>query len=375
MKILKSEFISEDLRNRIYSGEFNATHRLPSENDLSVYYGCSRPTLRKALDSLEACHLITRRQGLGSFLTAEGLQPFSKKITSDGAPALFGLVFPGLGANYVFDLICSELARILAQHDCSLVWGGNVQPKSKTLMDDVKQICSKYLELKVDGVFFSPIEYTPLRDEINNYILHIFEDAHIPVVLIDSDVVDFPQRSAHDLVSIDHIQSSYQVVHHMLEQQNNEIHFISPPMSNRTIKLRQIGFREALYDKNIHVDRELVHEGDPGDIDFVKSILDRGSKGILCSNDGTAVKLLQTLHILHVKVPKDLIVAGFDNLSYLSQIRTPLTSIAQPIEMISQEAVQIMLDRIKEPHRLYKTVRYPGVLICRRSTNFGAEQE
>ncbi|MBN2877650.1 MAG: GntR family transcriptional regulator, partial [Bacilli bacterium] len=57
VKILKSESISEDLRNRIYSGEFNATHRLPSENDLSAYYGCSRPTLRKALDSLESSHL------------------------------------------------------------------------------------------------------------------------------------------------------------------------------------------------------------------------------------------------------------------------------------------------------------------------------
>lgn len=371
MKVLKSAFIHEDLKNRIYSGEFNASSRLPSEKELAEYYGCSRPTLRKALASLEGCNLIARQQGVGSFLTSKGQHSSHEIQTASENSALFGIVFPGLGMSYVFDMFCSEVARILAQKDCSLVWGGSLVPASPTLWQDVRQICSKYIELNVDGVFFSPIEYTPLRDEINSFIVETFDRAHVPVVLIDSDIYDFPKRSAHDLVSLDHVQSSYILAKYMITQNIQNLHFLSPPMSARTIRLRQIGLREALFEAGIPIDPTRFHEGDPKDVQFIQSILDTGAQGIICSNDGTAIALLETLTSLGVSVPKDLIVSGFDNLSYLSHIKTPLTSIAQPTEMISSEAVRMMLDRIKNPARPPRTLRIAGVLVERRSTKYG----
>lgn len=373
MKILKSTFIYEDLKNRIYSGEFNTSSRLPSETELAEYYGCSRPTLRKALVSLEGSSLIARQQGLGSFLTPKGHHSSQEIKDAPETSALFGIMFPGLGMSYVFDLFCSEVARILAQKDCSLVWGGSIAPTSSTLWQDVRQICSKYIELKVDGVFFSPIEYTPIRDEINSFILDTLDQAHVPVVLIDSDIYDFPQRTAHDLVSLDHVQSSYVLAKFMIAQNIQNLHFLSPPMSARTIRLRHIGLREALFEAGIPIDPARFHEGNPKDIQFVQSILDAGAQGIICSNDGTAITLLETLTTLGVSVPRDLIVSGFDNISYLSHIKTPLTSIAQPTEMISSEAVRMMLDRIKHPTRPPRTMKIPGILVERRSTRYGYE--
>ena len=371
MAVLKSEVIYEDLKNRICAGEFNQTLKLPSEKVLSEYYGCSRPTLRKALKTLEMQKIITRRQGAGSFITSSGQKLSQKKNVKREQSSLFGIIFPSLGDNYVFDSICGEVTRILAQENCSLVWGGTVIPSSVTLFEDVIQICAKYIELKVEGVFFCPIEYTSLRDEVNTYVLETFAAAQIPLVLIDSDIVDFPERTAHDLVSLDHMKASYIVTKHMIDQNVRNIHFLSPPASARTIKLRQIGYREALYDAGISIQSERIHEGSPHDISFVKNILAMGAQGIVCSNDGTAVTLLHSLHTLGVQVPQDMVVAGFDNLSYLSQIRTPLTSILQPIELISREAVQLMISRITQPSRPTRAVRFPGVLIVRCSTKFG----
>jgi LacI family transcriptional regulator len=192
------------------------------------------------------------------------------------------------------------------------------------------------------------------------------------VVLIDSDVVDFPKQSHHDLVSLDHVQASYTITKHMIEQNIRNIHFLSPPMSAKTIKLRQIGFREALFDYGLPIDPLVFHQADPRDPIAVRSIISLGAQGILCSNDGTAITLLETLRSLDVVVPRDMVVAGFDNLSYLSQIRTPLTSISQPTELISQEAVRLMLARVKHPQRPFRTVRFPGTLIIRRSTRYGS---
>jgi len=375
LKTIKSDAIYDDLKYRIYSGEFNGTTRLPSETELSAFYACSRPTLRKALEVLVADGLVVQRQGAGSFLTEMGISISQATEIPSIKTSLFGIVFPGLGVNYVFDIICNEVTRILAQSNCSLVWGGTVMPNSPTLMDEVRKICAKYVELQVDGVFFSPIEYSPLSTSVNEYILDTFSQAQIPVVLIDSDVVEFPKQSHHDLVSLDHVQASYVITKHMIEQNIRQIHFLSPPMSAKTIKLRQIGFREALFDCGLAVDSQIFHQADPRDPIAVRSIVSSGAQGILCSNDGTAITLLDTLRRLEVAVPRDLVVAGFDNLSYLSQIRTPLTSISQPTELISQEAVRLMLARVKHPHRPFRTVRFPGTLIVRRSTRFGSESD
>lgn len=375
MKTIKSDAIYDDLKYRIYSGEFNSAGRLPSETELSAFYACSRPTLRKALEVLVADGLVVQRQGAGSFLTEKGLSIAQTTEIPTIKTSLFGIVFPGLGVNYVFDIICNEVTRILAQSNCSLVWGGTVMPNSPTLMDEVRKICAKYVELQVDGVFFSPIEYSTISTAVNEYILDTFSHAQIPVVLIDSDVVEFPKQSHHDLVSLDHVQASYIITKHMIEQNIRNIHFLSPPMSAKTIKLRQIGFREAMFDCGLPIDSLVFHQADPRDPIAVRSIISLGAQGILCSNDGTAITLLDTLRSLEVAVPKDLVVAGFDNLSYLSQIRTPLTSISQPTELISQEAVRLMLARVKHPHRPFRTVRFPGTLIIRRSTRYGSESD
>lgn len=64
----RHEQVSDWLRERIASGEFQPNDRLPSESQLVEQFGVSRITVRRALQTLEHEHLIYRRQGLGSFV-------------------------------------------------------------------------------------------------------------------------------------------------------------------------------------------------------------------------------------------------------------------------------------------------------------------
>ena len=371
MKVQKCDVVYGNLKARIHAGEFNVARRLPSELELARYYGCSRPTLRKALELLESDHIIVRKQGSGSFLSSEGMETRNTLEVPERKSGLYGIIFPSLGANYVFDIICSEITKVLAQHDCSLVWGGVVVPSSIRLMDEIEQICAKYIELKVDGVFLAPIEYTPLRDSVNSYIEQVFATANIPLVLNDSDLYEFPRRSVYDLVSLDHVEAGYMITAHMIESHARNIHFLSPPMSAHAVKLRQMGYREALYDADIPLRHERIHVGDPSDTECVSRILVFEPQAILCSNDGTAIKLQETLRRCGMRVPHDIAVAGFDNLSYLAQIRVPLTSVSQPTDRISREAVRLMLERKANRNRPARTVRLSGHLVVRKSTSFG----
>jgi GntR family transcriptional regulator len=65
---LAYERISEDLTERIESGEMNPGERLPGEHDLAARYGVTRMTVRHALSSLVERGLIYRRHGVGTFV-------------------------------------------------------------------------------------------------------------------------------------------------------------------------------------------------------------------------------------------------------------------------------------------------------------------
>lgn len=60
--------ISDQLRTLIQAGEFPVGSRLPSERDLSVQLGVSRPSLREALIALEVQGYIEVRMGSGIYV-------------------------------------------------------------------------------------------------------------------------------------------------------------------------------------------------------------------------------------------------------------------------------------------------------------------
>jgi GntR family transcriptional regulator len=65
--------IAEDLRARIRSGELSAGTRLDNQRALARQFGVTLMTLRQALEVLERDDLISRRHGLGTFVTAPSI--------------------------------------------------------------------------------------------------------------------------------------------------------------------------------------------------------------------------------------------------------------------------------------------------------------
>ena len=82
--------LRDALAERIATGQWKPSKIIPNENDLAREFGVSVGTMRKALDLLEDEHLITRRQGRGTFVNdpaADGLvNRFSKICGTDGKP-------------------------------------------------------------------------------------------------------------------------------------------------------------------------------------------------------------------------------------------------------------------------------------------------
>ena len=75
-----SEIIAERLAEMILDGTYAAGERLPSEREMAKQFDVSRPSLREAIQMLEAKGLISRRQGGGNFICEQLQQGLSDPL-------------------------------------------------------------------------------------------------------------------------------------------------------------------------------------------------------------------------------------------------------------------------------------------------------
>jgi GntR family transcriptional regulator, histidine utilization repressor len=91
--------IRDDIEARIMSGEWPPGHRVPVEHELMSEYGCSRMTVSKALSTLAANGLITRRKRAGSVVAG----PSTERAVLESQD--FALEAARAGTVYRFEIL------------------------------------------------------------------------------------------------------------------------------------------------------------------------------------------------------------------------------------------------------------------------------
>ena len=360
----KHRDISRQLRADIAAGRYAAGARLPSEPQLVKRFGVSRPTVGRALLDLQNEGLIERRAGSGTYV--KGNAP----VQAASSTRQLGLLIPGLDTTEIFQLICGELASLARVHDYSLLWGGSTHPRQDTdaSLEHADELCQQFIERRVSGVFFAPYELLPGQEEANRRLAVSLRQAGIPVVLLDRDLMPFPNRSDFDLVGLDNMAGGYLLAEHLIKLGCRRLHFVARPRSAPTVDARIAGVREALVRHRLDLDPGWLHIGDPGDTKFVRKLTaGKQADACICANDDTAARLLRSLEASGVKVPRDVRVVGFDDAKYATLVSPPLTTIHQPCREIALIAFRAMLERIAEPTLPARSLALTPRLVVRES--------
>ncbi len=357
----KYKRIYQQLRELLSSGVYTEGHKLPSENELVEKFGASRPTVRRALAQLETEGFVEKKMGSGTVVSQR----------ANHKSLVFGLLIPELGMTEIFEPICRGISQsqIGSHHD--LLWGPTfVAGGSKE--SQAVSLCRYYIERKVSGVFFAPMEHFEGRDEVNLQIVRAFDEAQIPVVLLDRDIAIFPSRSKYDVIGIDNRRAGYILTEHLLVTGARRVAFLARPYSAHTVDIRLVGYREALVAHLGDQAQSLIKWADPSDVLAIRDFLDRAQPdAIICANDYTAAQLMITLNDLGLQVPAQIRIAGLDDVKYAKLLQTPLTTIHQPCQEIGSAALLAMLDRIARPNAPSRDVRVDFQLMVRKSTDPG----
>ena len=352
--------ILETLKRDILSGKYN--HALPSVGALVRKYGVARATVHHSLEELFHQGLISRRQGSGTFV--------KKRIAS----RKIGLIVPGVAVTDFFKPVVSEINRLTRDAGYELRFGEVWSEVREERIAQVRELAAEFIKGNFAGVIYEPLA-GPIGEEINPHILELFDKKKIPVVLLDCDIAPFPERSHYDVVGVNDIEAGARIARHLMSVGAKHIHFLICSLCPTTFTNRLAGAESQLKLAGVKMPKGgnvLYAEAD--DLRALKRYLKKQTRrpdAFICSNDAIAAVFKQTLEKAGLRVPEDVMLTGFADLSVASLMTPPLTTVRQNREQMAQAAFCRLIERIANTSLPPCDIFLPATLVVRGSTTKG----
>jgi LacI family transcriptional regulator len=217
------------------------------------------------------------------------------------------------------------------------------------------------LAKQIDGIVLaSTAALIEVVDEI--------QAANVPVVVIDH----IPAGRSVSVVLVDNYRGGYLAGAHLIRLGHQHVGCITPPPKVGTTIDRVQGFRQAFAEVGIRLCDSVFVAGDfeyhSGELG-IRELLTRHPEvtAVYAVNDDMALGVIKGLHRLGRRVPDDVSVIGFDNISYTTVVTPELTTIAQPMTEIGQHVVELLLKQIHDPASAPEVVVLEPSLIERES--------
>jgi len=194
---------------------------------------------------------------------------------------------------------------------------GNTDYNPKRMAGCIRRM----VERKVDGVAIMTSEADPaLVTELTR--------RNIPTVFMDTGKTG--PHSAN--IRIDYAQGIHEALQHLFALNHRRIAFIAGPMHLQSAQVRHAAFRDALRAHGIVPEAGMIQEGNhriDGGARAMENLLKLSPRptAVISSNDLSAIGALGALHEAGLKVPEDISLIGFDDISFAQLTQPPLTTV------------------------------------------------
>ena len=273
--------------------------------------------------------------------------------------------------------------------------------KSKTIAVIVPEIANNFFSLAINGIeevarerdYHVLIYQTHENREIETSFLNRLLSGRVDGILIslacedvdkehiekisDQVPIVFFDRVDDDIegvkITTDDYESAYNAVQHLIENGCKKIGYLLALNSLSTGKKRLKGYLDALKDKGIPDDKQLILKSSANNDEnhtLIKNfIAEHRPDGILSSIEELAMPCYYACNELGLNIPNDLKLISFSNLAHAQLLNPSLTTINQPAFEIGVEAAGILFKifnkRWYEPN---ETIILKSNLIKREST-------
>lgn len=268
----------------------------------------------------------------------------------------------GVVASDSSELVFSRVLR--GVQDCAAAAGYCVIiANTYQIAENEKQAINTMVDRRIDGLLFA----APIRTSAEE-----FEELKllgIPAVLLM-----YPGGSVGiDSVCADNYTGGYEIVNYLLDTREDDIHFISLPLSRSISADRMNGARRAMSEHGRSWNEEYVSYCEPsinkGYIAMSK-LLESGFNygSVCCGCDVIAIGAIKAVQEAGLKIPDEIRISGYDDIELSDYLSVPLTTISQPKYDIGYEGVRLLLERLDNRSMNPKQITMRNSLIVRKST-------
>ena len=257
-----------------------------------------------------------------------------------------GVIFTDLTKPYSAQIL-SGLEYIFARNEYGTFICNSLNDPSREL-DWLKDILSR----RVEGIILEP------SSAENSEFLKEMKNKGIPLVLVDTKLEGFKS----DFVVTDNFWGAYQGVKFLLGEGHRRIGYLGSVEGKGSVKDRFRGYRSAIGDFGLSVQKELVAEVN-GYEDYYKKMkhllsLEKKPTALFLDSYYYSNGALRAVKEKNIIIPDDLVLCGFDTFDLsVEEIGTLnlngfLKGVPFRIEQhgyeIGKKAAEILLKRIKE---------------------------
>jgi DNA-binding LacI/PurR family transcriptional regulator len=171
-------------------------------------------------------------------------------------------------------------------------------------------------------------------------------------------------------VSGDNINGGKLATKHLIDAGRTKIGFIGGPDEEVEVIQRLAGYKSALQDAGLQVSAELITYGDfsnTSGAEAMQRLLECNPSidAVFVNSDLMAIAAMDVIRAHGKRVPEDIAVVGYDDLSIAANSNPPLTTIRQNIplagKMLAQNLIQLLQTKVAT------NVSIPVDLIIRKS--------
>lgn len=287
------------------------------------------------------------------------LYNFQPNIAARGLAAghtgVIGLVIPmGVSAIFTdpfFPLLIQGVSAACNENDYSvMLWLAEPEYERRT----IRQILYNGL---VDGVIVSSMR-------VNDPIVEALAESKQPFLTIGRQ----PDGKAISYVDVTNRTGSYTITRHLLKLGRRRIATITGPSNMVGVMDRLDGYLTALKDAGITPDPNLIVEGNFTDISgyqAMQGLLPYQPDAVFAASDIMALAAMRAVCETGLRVPQDIAVVGFDDITLAERSTPPLTTVRQDILHVGAVGAETLIDMIHHPEGTPRRIVLPTELIVR----------
>jgi len=307
-----------------------------SSKEIARRAGLSQPTVSRILNGFPGVKEETRKRVL-QIVQESGYTPnaLARGLATRRTRSL-GLVVSNITNPFYPEFVDAVEQACSARGYQMLLWTTH---RNK----DVDQpFIDSILQRRVEGCIFASVLNT--SPALEGLIQRGF-----PVVLANRYLLN--TRS--DTVISDNELGGRVLTDHFLGLGHRRIGFVQGHPETTTSQDRESGYRQALAAAGLSVDASCIYQGDftretayqTGRL--IAALPDRPT-ALIAADDLTAIGLMDGLWDGGLLVPKDVALAGFDDIALSSSRYISLTTVKQSPRLMAQNAISLVLSRIED---------------------------